>query len=113
MEDVGITQNQLNAGQQLMSLGIVLFEFPSNMALYRVGPARWLTLQLFLLVSLLLSLKRVSPTDHVISMLFFPIESQTTHRRIHHKRSDELPTNPHPAAPSPAFKPSKPTTPPS
>jgi hypothetical protein len=55
LEDVGITQNQLNVGQQLMSLGIVLFEFPSNMALYRVGAARWLTLQLFLLVSFLLS----------------------------------------------------------
>jgi hypothetical protein len=55
MEDVGITQNQFNAGQQLMSLGIVMFEFPSNMVIYRVGPARWLTLQMFLLVSSLLS----------------------------------------------------------
>lgn len=52
MEDVGISQNQFNVGQQLMSLGIVLFEFPSNMVLYRVGPARWLTAQMFLLVSL-------------------------------------------------------------
>ena len=54
-EDVGISQNEFNVGQQLLSLGIVLFEFPSNMMLYRVGPARWLTLQMFLLVSLLLS----------------------------------------------------------
>lgn len=48
LEDVGITQNQLNVGQQMLSLGIVLFEIPSNMILYRVGPGKWLTLQLFL-----------------------------------------------------------------
>jgi len=59
MEDVDITQNQFNVGQQLMSLGIVMFEFPSNMVIYRVGPARWLTLQMFLLVSPLVSSVRV------------------------------------------------------
>lgn len=48
LEDVGITQNQFNVGQQMLSLGIVLFEIPSNMILYRVGAGRWLTLQLFL-----------------------------------------------------------------
>ncbi|KAK5654029.1 hypothetical protein OQA88_7707 [Cercophora sp. LCS_1] len=48
MEEVGITQDQFNVGQQMLSLGIVLFEIPSNMALYRVGPGKWLTLQLFL-----------------------------------------------------------------
>lgn len=48
MEDVGVTQNQFNVGQQMLSLGIVLFEIPSNMILYRVGPGKWLTLQLFL-----------------------------------------------------------------
>ncbi|KAK4610618.1 hypothetical protein CLAFUW4_14018 [Fulvia fulva] len=47
-EDVGITQNQFNVGQQMLSLGIVLTEIPSNMILYRVGPGKWLTLQLFL-----------------------------------------------------------------
>lgn len=51
MEDVGIDQDQFNIGQQMLSLGIVLFEIPSNMILYRVGPGKWLTLQLFLLVS--------------------------------------------------------------
>ncbi|KAF2027105.1 putative MFS transporter [Setomelanomma holmii] len=39
MEDVGITQDQFNVGQQMLSLGIVLFEIPANMAIYRVGPA--------------------------------------------------------------------------
>ncbi|KAK4118084.1 MFS general substrate transporter [Parathielavia appendiculata] len=48
MEDVGIDQDQFNVGQQLLSLGIVLTEIPSNMILYRVGPGKWLTLQLFL-----------------------------------------------------------------
>ncbi|KAL6249333.1 hypothetical protein RBB50_003186 [Rhinocladiella similis] len=48
MEDIGITQDQFNVGQQMLSLGIVLFEIPSNMILYRVGPGKWLTLQLFL-----------------------------------------------------------------
>ncbi|KAK0624536.1 major facilitator superfamily domain-containing protein [Bombardia bombarda] len=48
MEDVHITQGQFNVGQQMLSLGIVLFEIPSNMILYRVGAGKWLTLQLFL-----------------------------------------------------------------
>ncbi|KAK7908469.1 hypothetical protein PG985_015772 [Apiospora marii] len=60
MEDVGIDQNQFNVGQQMLSLGIVLTEIPSNMILYRVGPGRWLTLQLFLfgLVSTFQSFQR-------------------------------------------------------
>ncbi|KZM26831.1 transmembrane transport [Ascochyta rabiei] len=48
MEDINISQDQFNVGQQMLSLGIVLFEIPANMALYRVGPGKWLTLQLFL-----------------------------------------------------------------
>ncbi|KAI1859632.1 uncharacterized protein JN550_011940 [Neoarthrinium moseri] len=48
MQDVGVDQDQFNVGQQMLSLGIVLTEIPSNMILYRVGPGKWLTLQLFL-----------------------------------------------------------------
>lgn len=48
LEDVGIDQDQFNIGQQMLSLGIVLLEIPSNMILYRIGPGKWLTLQLFL-----------------------------------------------------------------
>jgi hypothetical protein len=44
--DVGITQNQFNVGQQLLSLGIVLLEVPSNFILYRVGPAKWIGVQI-------------------------------------------------------------------
>lgn len=60
MEDVGIDQDQFNVGQQMIYLGIVLTEIPSNMILYQVGPARWLTLQLFLfgLIGTLQSLQR-------------------------------------------------------
>lgn len=60
MEDVGINQDQFNVGQQMLSLGIVLFEIPSNIILYRVGPGKWLTLQLFLfgIVSLFQSFQR-------------------------------------------------------
>ena len=47
LRDVGITQNQFNAGQQLLSLGIVLWEIPSNMVLYRIGPSLWLSGQIF------------------------------------------------------------------
>jgi hypothetical protein len=54
MEDLNISQDQFNVGQQMLSLGIVLFEIPSNMVLYR--PGKWLTLQLFLLVCLDLSM---------------------------------------------------------
>jgi MFS family permease len=48
MHDVGINQDQFNVGQQMLSLGIVLLEIPSNMILYRVGLGKWLALQLFL-----------------------------------------------------------------
>ncbi|KAK6417950.1 hypothetical protein LTR95_017259 [Oleoguttula sp. CCFEE 5521] len=48
IEDIGITQNRFNIGQQMLSLGIVLFKIPSNMILYRAGLGKWLTLQLFL-----------------------------------------------------------------
>ncbi|KAJ4174975.1 hypothetical protein NW754_005394 [Fusarium falciforme] len=41
-KDVGITQNQFNVGQQLLSLGIILLEIPSNLILYRVGPTIWI-----------------------------------------------------------------------
>lgn len=45
--DVGITQSQFNVGQQLLSLGIVLLEIPSNLVLYRVGPSIWISCQIF------------------------------------------------------------------
>lgn len=46
LADVGITQFQFNVGQQLLSLGIVLLEIPSNLVLYRVGPQKWISCQI-------------------------------------------------------------------
>ncbi|KAH6693765.1 alternative sulfate transporter [Plectosphaerella plurivora] len=46
LQDVGINQFQFNIGNQLMYLGIVLFEIPSNLILYRVGPAFWIGFQI-------------------------------------------------------------------
>ncbi|KAJ0320057.1 hypothetical protein COL5a_009967 [Colletotrichum fioriniae] len=42
LRDVGITQNQFNVGQQLLSAGIVILEIPSNLVLYRIGPTLWI-----------------------------------------------------------------------
>ncbi|KAH8681809.1 major facilitator superfamily domain-containing protein [Xylariales sp. PMI_506] len=42
LANVGITQNQYNIGQQLLSVGIVLLEIPSNLVLHRFGPTLWI-----------------------------------------------------------------------
>ncbi|KZL70815.1 alternative sulfate transporter [Colletotrichum incanum] len=42
LNDVSISQNQFNVGQQLLSVGIIIFEVPSNLVLYRTGPAIWI-----------------------------------------------------------------------
>ncbi|KAH6981691.1 MFS transporter [Ilyonectria sp. MPI-CAGE-AT-0026] len=46
LAEVGITQLQFNTGNQLLSLGIVLLELPSNLILYRVGPQKWISCQI-------------------------------------------------------------------
>lgn len=46
-DDLGITTNQVNIGSQLLSAGIVVTEIPSNVVLQRIGPQRWLSMQLF------------------------------------------------------------------
>ncbi|EON96521.1 putative alternative sulfate transporter protein [Phaeoacremonium minimum UCRPA7] len=46
LKDVGITQNQFNVGQQLLSAGIVILEIPSNLVLYKVGPSKWIGSQI-------------------------------------------------------------------
>lgn len=47
-EDLGITRNDVNLGNQLMSAGIVIAEIPSNLVLQRLGAPRWLNLQMFI-----------------------------------------------------------------
>ncbi|KAF5527817.1 putative tartrate transporter [Colletotrichum aenigma] len=44
-QDLGITNSQVNIGNQLMLAGIVIAEIPSNLILQRVGAPVWLTLQ--------------------------------------------------------------------
>jgi MFS family permease len=46
-KDLGIDNNNVNYGNQLMLAGIVIFEIPFNMILSRIGPAKWLTIQIF------------------------------------------------------------------
>ncbi|KAL3457149.1 major facilitator superfamily domain-containing protein [Aspergillus heterothallicus] len=46
-EDLNITTNQINVGSQLLSAGIVISEIPSNVIMQRVGPQRWLSVQIF------------------------------------------------------------------
>ncbi|KAF7542388.1 hypothetical protein G7Z17_g11615 [Cylindrodendrum hubeiense] len=40
--DVGISQNEFNIGQQLVAVGVLVLEIPSNLILYRIGPALWI-----------------------------------------------------------------------
>lgn len=47
IHDIGITQNQFNVGQQLLTAGIVALEIPSNVVLYWLGPNIWISLQIF------------------------------------------------------------------
>ncbi|KAM0324600.1 hypothetical protein ACHAQA_007988 [Verticillium albo-atrum] len=46
-KDLGIDNDHVNHGQQLMLAAIVIFEIPFNMVLSRIGPALWLTIQIF------------------------------------------------------------------
>ncbi|KAI1839786.1 hypothetical protein JX266_014005 [Neoarthrinium moseri] len=45
--DLGITTNEINVGNQLLSAGIILLEIPSNILLQRWGAQRWLSAQVF------------------------------------------------------------------
>ncbi|RSL71568.1 hypothetical protein CEP54_001344 [Fusarium duplospermum] len=44
-QHLGITNNEVNVGNQLMFAGIVIAEIPSNIILQRLGAPVWLTLQ--------------------------------------------------------------------
>ncbi|KAK0624602.1 major facilitator superfamily domain-containing protein [Bombardia bombarda] len=46
LREVGITQYQFNTGQLLLSAGIVLLEIPSNLILFKIGPALWIGSQI-------------------------------------------------------------------
>ncbi|KXJ93636.1 inner membrane transporter yfaV [Microdochium bolleyi] len=44
--DVGIDQDTINLGNQLMYMGNVVLEIPSNMLLQRLGPRKWISGQI-------------------------------------------------------------------
>ncbi|KAK4159569.1 putative transporter [Cladorrhinum sp. PSN259] len=46
--DIGVDLNTINAGNQLMFAGIVLLEIPSNLALQKLGPRKWIAGQVFI-----------------------------------------------------------------
>lgn len=46
-KDLGMDNDNVNYGNQLMLAAIVIFEIPFNMVLSRTGPAKWLTIQVF------------------------------------------------------------------
>ncbi|RKK72136.1 hypothetical protein BFJ69_g10399 [Fusarium oxysporum] len=45
-EDLGINNDNVNTGNQLMLSAVVIFEIPFNMVLSRIGPALWLIIQI-------------------------------------------------------------------
>ena len=47
VDDLGITNNIVNNGNQLLLAAIVIFEIPSNMVLSKVGAPVWLTIECF------------------------------------------------------------------
>ena len=47
LQDLHITPGDINIGNQLMSLGIVVAEIPSNLILQRIGAPTWMTVLLF------------------------------------------------------------------
>ncbi|KAF2730687.1 MFS general substrate transporter [Polyplosphaeria fusca] len=47
-KDIHVNQNTINLGNQLMFLGIVVLEIPSNLVLQRIGPRKWISAQVFI-----------------------------------------------------------------
>jgi MFS family permease len=47
-EDINIDQSTVNLGNQIMFLGVIVFEIPFNMLLQRVGPRKWIAAQVLI-----------------------------------------------------------------
>ncbi|BDD60395.1 hypothetical protein MAP00_005522 [Monascus purpureus] len=48
MKAIHVNQSTINVGNQLMFLGIVVLEIPSNMLLQRIGLRKWIAAQVFI-----------------------------------------------------------------
>ncbi|KAJ5579687.1 uncharacterized protein N7459_005672 [Penicillium hispanicum] len=46
--DIAVDQNTINLGNQLMYIGVILLEIPSNLVLYKIGPRSWMSAQVFI-----------------------------------------------------------------
>lgn len=46
-KDIGINQATINLGNQLMFMGIVVLEIPFQLVLQKMGPRKWLAMQVF------------------------------------------------------------------
>ncbi|KAH8669142.1 major facilitator superfamily domain-containing protein [Xylariales sp. PMI_506] len=69
--DININQATINLGNQLMFMGIVVWEIPCNMALQRIGPRKWISAQVFifgLIATLQIFIK--NRTGFLVSRLF-------------------------------------------
>ncbi|KAK2064102.1 MFS general substrate transporter [Colletotrichum caudatum] len=47
-KDIGVGQDTINLGNQLMFMGTVVLEIPCNLLLQRFGPRKWISLQVLL-----------------------------------------------------------------
>jgi MFS family permease len=47
-KNIAVNQNTINLGNQLMFLGIVVLEIPSNIILQRIGPRKWMSAQVII-----------------------------------------------------------------
>ena len=47
-EAINIDQSTVNLGNQIMFLGVIIFEIPFNMLLQRVGPRKWIAAQVLI-----------------------------------------------------------------
>jgi MFS family permease len=47
-KNIAVNQNTINLGNQLMFLGIVVLEIPSNLILQRIGPRIWMSTQVII-----------------------------------------------------------------
>lgn len=47
-DDISIDQSTVNLGNQMMFLGIVVLEIPFNMILQKLGPRKWISMQVFI-----------------------------------------------------------------
>ncbi|KAJ5707148.1 hypothetical protein N7488_006949, partial [Penicillium malachiteum] len=45
---IGVDQNTINLGNQLMYIGVIVLEIPSNIVLHKVGPRWWIGGQVFI-----------------------------------------------------------------